>query len=61
MSAEEALITLINHEPAYLKFIGWLVPIVVAGLVLLILYFIVKLLRNNKDEKKKNSGCSLCR
>jgi hypothetical protein len=60
MSAEEALITLINHEPAYLKVLGWLIPIVVAGLVFLMLYYIVKLLRTKPDEKNK-SGCSMCR
>jgi hypothetical protein len=55
MSAEEALITLINHEPAYLKFLGWLIPIVVAGLVFLILFYIVKLFKtkpDKPDEKK---------
>lgn len=61
MSAEEALITLINREPAYLKFLGWLVPIVVAALVLLMVYYLVKLLRTKPDDKKNKSGCSMCR
>jgi hypothetical protein len=52
MSAEEALITLINHEPAYLKFLGWLIPIAVAGLVVFIPFYIVKLFLNKPDEKK---------
>jgi len=51
MSAEDALISLINQEPAYLKLIGWLVPITIAGLVFLVLYFI---LRTKPNECKNN-------
>jgi hypothetical protein len=61
MSAEEALVSMLNHEPAYLKWLGWLVPVSILGLVALGLYFLIKHVTKKRDPEVKKSTCSLCR
>lgn len=61
MSAEEALLSMINHEPAYLKWLGWLLPVTILSLVGLGLYFLIKHFTKKPDPEPKKSGCSLCR
>jgi len=53
MSAEEAFIALLKKEPTYLTLLGFLVPIVLLGLIGLVLYFIVKGLKGSNCEKQK--------